>query len=171
MASSDVIDEDEGYRRTIRRLASLVDDPGITIGVHGKDNDPYKRGQGPAVTTAQIASFHEFGTLDRYEDSSPAGDGRPGVPQRSFLRSTADENRAKYSDLISRGIGRVIDGTMTIDRALGLVGAKAVADVQKKIASGIEPELTEATIQRKESSKPLIDTGQLRQAIDWQINK
>lgn len=168
---TDVVDKDTGYKQALAAITELAaGDPHVTIGVHGKDNDPYRRGQGAPVTTAQIATFHEFGTLDRFEDPSPAGDGRQGVPQRSFLRSTADEKRREYSALIARGIGRVIDGTMALDRALGIVGAKAVGDVQNKIASGIEPPLTEETIERKGSSKPLIDTGQLRQAIDWETH-
>ena len=167
---SKLIDKDQGYNRILKDLASLGQ-PSITVGIHSEDNKPYQRGQGAAVTTAQIGTFHEFGTLDRFEDSSPAGDGRSGVPQRSFLRSTVDENRAKYADLISRGVAKVIDGSMTMPRALGLVGARAAADVQEKISKGIDPALTQQTIARKGSSKPLVDTGQLRQAIDWKIEE
>ena len=169
--SGEVIDDDRDYRDVLRNLAGLVDDPGITIGIHGEDNDPYERGQGEPVTTAQIGSFHEFGTLDRYEDSSPAGGGGQGVPQRSFLRSTMDDNRTKYSGMISKVVGRAIDGSMSIDRGLGLVGAKASADVQRKIQSNIPPPLTQTTIDRKKSSTALIDTGQLVQAISWQVSR
>lgn len=165
---SEVIDDDQGYNKILREL-SRIGNPGITVGIHGEDDRPYQRGQGAPVTTAQIGTFHEFGTLDRFEDSSGAGGGGKGVPQRSFLRSTVDENRKKYADLISRGVGQVLDGRMNIKRALGLVGAKVSGDVQKKIASGIDPPLAQTTIDRKKSSKPLIDTGQLRQAIDWQV--
>ena len=167
---SKVIDEDSGYNRALRALARMTGDPGITLGIHEEDGaEPYQRGSGQTVTTAMIGSFHEFGTLDRFDDDSPAGDGRQGVPMRSFLRSTVDENRSKYSKAIAKGIGDVLDGKSTIKRALGRVGAVARGDVQKKIASGIEPALTAETVERKGSSKPLVDTGQLRQAIDYQV--
>lgn len=170
---SKIIDRDKGYNRILREL-SRIGSPSITVGIHAKDGaKPYERGQKEPVTTAMIGTFHEFGTLDRFEDKSPAGDGsgRQGVPQRSFLRSTVDESRSEYARLITRGVGQVIDGTMPMKRALGIVGAKVVGDVQKKISSGIEPPLTEETIKRKKSSKPLIDTGQLRQSIDYEVHE
>lgn len=171
---SKIIDQDRGYNRILRELATMGS-PSVTIGIHGDDNKPYQRGQTDPVTTAQIGTFHEFGTLDRFEDTSPAGDGsgKRGVPQRSFLRSTVDENRQKYANLITRATAQVIDGKMPVERALGLVGAAVVGDVQQKIAKGIEPSLTEAGIKSKvkPSTKPLIDTGQLRQAIDYQVQK
>jgi len=170
MAKKRVIDEDKGFKRLMHEL-SRIGDPSITIGIHDKDNKPYERGQGTAATTAQIGTFHEFGTLDRFEDSSPATGGKRGVPQRSFLRSTMDENQDKHADLMARATGKILDGALPVKVALGLVGAKVAADVQKKIKSGIKPALTQQTIEEKGSSKPLIDTGQLRQSISYEVEE
>jgi hypothetical protein len=41
--------------------------------------------------------------------------------------------------------------------------------VQMRISQGIPPALAQATVDRKKSSVPLVDTGQLRSAITWQV--
>lgn len=156
MAKSTVIDRDTGYKQALAEIKKLAGgDPHVTVGVHGKDSKPYKVDQGTPPTTAQIATFNEFGY---------------GVPQRSFLRSTLDENQGKYGKMVVKGLIKIIDGEMSTGRLFGLIGARIVGDVQKKIASGIRPPNHPYTIAQKGSSKPLIDTGQLRQSIDWQTN-
>lgn len=175
--SSRVTDEDKGYSDVLKTLKDLGS-PSLTVGIHDKDNKPYQRGSGSSATTAQIGTFHEFGTLDRYEDKSKAGggSGKRGVPQRSFLRSTVDENEKKYIGIASKGLDKVVMGKMTIDRLFGLLGAKIVGDVQKKISSGIEPALTEArkaqkAVAGKGGNTPLVHFGQLRQSINYEIKK
>lgn len=169
-----VRDNDQGYNRILRELARLVKNPGVTVGIHADEGaKPYQRGQSEPVTTAMIGTFHEFGTLDRYEDDSPAGDGsgKQGVPRHSFLRDTVDQNKTEIAGDISTQVGLVIDGKVTIEKGLGRVGAKVVGLIQKRISQGIEPALTHAGIRSKikPSSKPLVDTGQLRQAIDYVV--
>lgn len=159
----------QALERAIKRLTSMGDQQ-VTIGIHAeKGAQPYSRGQSTPVTTAMIGTFHEFGTLARFEKKSdPNTTTMPGVPQRSFLRSTVDANRTPYQGLIKRAAIAIIDGRHLPSVAWGLVGEKVVGDVQQRMADGIKPALTAATIEAKGSSKPLIDTGQLRQSITWE---
>lgn len=174
MAKKRVTDVDRGYKRIMHEL-SRIGSPSVTIGVHDKDNKPYTRGEGGPVTTAQLATFHEFGTLDRFEDKTYAGDnkGLRGVPQRSFLRKTVDENIKVYVAKIEEEVGYVIDGTRSVKVALGRVGALVTGDVQETISNGVEPRLTPAGIasKRKPSTRPLVDTGQLRMSISWEVDE
>lgn len=152
-----VTDRDLGYRALMRRLGELRD-ISVSVGVRG--------GQlaGGAVLVdgddeddiVEIAAVHEFGSRD----------GR--IPERSFLRSTADENVRKYERLLERATERVVAGAVP-EFAFGLVGAVAVGDVQRKIAAGVPPPNAPSTMQRKGSSTPLVDTGRLRQSIDYLV--
>lgn len=174
MTSNEVEDTDHGYEDAVEAIQKMAGDPSVTVGVHGKDSEPYSRGQGSPITTVQLAAIHEFGTLDRYEDKSKANpdDGKRGVPQRSFLRSNFDDNLSEYEKLIKRGAGKVIDGDLDPEQLFGLIGAKVTGDTQDKISSNIPPPLTDAAIESKvkESTTALIDTGQLRQAISWETD-
>lgn len=58
-----------------------------------------------------------------------------------------------------------------MDTELELLGLRAVGDVQSRIADGIEPAISKATAARKGSTKPLIDTGRLRQSIDSEVRR
>ena len=126
---------------------------------HSKINVGIPAGKNEADGTpvALIAAVHEFG--------SPSN----GITERPFLRTTIQENRGKYVQLNRRNLVSVMNGKMPVIQALGQLGAVAASDVQATIARGGFAPLKAATIKRKGSSKPLIDTGQLRQSITWEI--
>lgn len=111
------------------------------------------------LSVAQIAAIHEFG--------APS----VGIPERPFLRTSIDKNRPRYKALNRQTLAGVVRGAGTVEQALGLLGEAAKADVQKEIASGAFAPLKASTIRRKKSSKPLIDSGQLRQSVAWEIEK
>lgn len=161
-----VRDIDRGMRAAVRRVLR-ASRASVSIGVHG-DSPSYVRGQSEPATGPQVAAFQEFGTLDMYGVSEPTR-GRAGVPQRSYIRSTVDENLGLYRRIEANAVGRIVDGTMEPKRAMGLIGEKVKADIQRKIVELDDPPNTEATIEAKGSSNPLIDTGQLRQSIQYKV--
>lgn len=110
---------------------------------------------GNALSLAQIATVNEFGGGN--------------VPERSFMRSTFDENRSKYQKRLERFLVQVIDGKIDLDRALGLMGTIVVRDVKVKIRDLRDPPNAPLTIKLKGSSNPLIDTGRMRQSIDFEV--
>lgn len=93
------------------------------------------------------------------------------IPERSFLRSTFDKNRRFYEQALEVLTGKVIDGEISAKRAVALIGERHLADVVNAINAGIPPPLEKATVERKGSSKPLIDTGQMKQAIKVKVTK
>ncbi len=104
----------------------------------------------------EVATINEFGL---------------GVPERSFIRDWADQNQAKNEERL-KAIGiQVLKGSYTVDVGLGRLGALFQGEIQQRISSGIAPPNAPSTIARKESSTPLIDTGQLRSSILWKVTK
>lgn len=136
----------------IRKLKMGESGMSVTIGVQGKDAGAKKEG---GLTNVQVASYHEFGTEN--------------IPQRSFIRSNDEKNKAQYKKVIAEIKDKIIFGQMKVDQGLGLLGEKVRADIQAGIRAGIEPALSEKTIKAKGSSVPLIDTGQLIQAITYDV--
>ena len=107
------------------------------------------------ISNAALAIIHEYGT--------------DTIPQRSFLRAWSIERREEIlsnAEKAARTVGRL--GPGAAQRALGVWMA---ADVKKRIASNIPPPLAPSTIKRKGSSVALIDSGQLRAAVDWRPGK
>ncbi|AWK42600.1 hypothetical protein LGZ99_21770 [Photorhabdus temperata] len=91
------------------------------------------------------------------------------IPERSFLRSTFNENKDKYANKLVKGIKSELKNDGDPQQALEKLGEMVARDVKRKIQAGIDPPLSQATIKRKKSSKPLIDTGQLVQSITYEV--
>ena len=185
----DVQDDLAAWDRMVKALHELATFK-ITIGVHG---DAQARGDDAGMTNAQLASIHEFGGTFTHPGGTPykvLGNGRvaflakgaPGatgvtkphsitIPARSFLRATVDENIDALSSLIAKQIDQISDGKQTGQGAAELIGIYMQGLVQKRISDGIAPANKAATIRRKGSSKPLVDTGELKASIVWKVTK
>jgi len=102
----------------------------------------------------QYAAANEFGTAR--------------IPERSFLRSTVISKQHRYIRLIREAVRKLLDG-FSPDIAFGRLGMLAVADVQRTIRNRVPPPNAPLTIARKGSDVPLIDTGRMRQSIDYVV--
>ena len=157
---SRVEDKDLGLNRIIRTLNKDLDGVVVKVGVQAKDK-AVRRGKGGSIRNtdqplAVIAAIHEFGLGD--------------MPQRSFLRSAYDENLPVIDKMIQRVANGVVFGLGT-NAALNQLGNVVQGMVQRKIVDGPFVPNSPATIKRKKSSKPLIDTGHLRQSIRYVIER
>ena len=157
MSRSRVTENGKGIRALQREMRALTREFRLTIGIHSKDSKPYQKGSDEPATTAQVGSFHEFGTEK--------------IPARPWLTPVFADNRQRYINGIRCQLRLLLDQAITPAQAVGRVGEVIVGDIKERIANGIEPALDEKTIKRKGSSKPLIDTGQLRQSITYQVSK
>lgn len=157
---SRVEDKDLGLNRIIRTLNKDLDGVVVKVGVQAKDK-AVRRGKGGSIRNtdqplAVIAAIHEFGLGD--------------MPQRSFLRSAYDENLPMIDKMIQRVANGAVFGLGT-NAALNQFGNVVQGMVQRKIVDGPFVPNSPATIKRKKSSKPLIDTGHLRQSIRYVIER
>lgn len=155
--SSAVSVTDHGYNALRERLERMGRTR-VRVGV--LDDAPKKKrdSEEPSkMSLIEVAAVHEFG--------APAA----GIPQRSFVRATVDEKRAEIAADQERLAAAVLDGKIEPEAAAELLGARVQGLIQSRIAQGIGPALAPATIKRKKSSKPLIDTGQLRSSITFRV--
>ena len=157
---SRVEDKDLGLNRIIRTLNKDLDGVVVKVGVQAKDK-AVRRGKGGSIRNtdqplAVIAAIHEFGLGD--------------MPQRSFLRSAYDENLPVIDKMIQRVANGAVFGLGT-NAALNQLGNVVQGMVQRKIVDGPFVPNSPVTIKRKKSSKPLIDTGHLRQSIRYVIER
>jgi hypothetical protein len=171
---SRVIDRDLGWKRTLKALAGTKG-AYFSVGLHS-DAKPYESGQEGPATVAQIAGFHEFGSKDGEHP-----------PARPFLRPTIDGNREKYAVMLERVLGLVIDGKLTLKKALGLVGTQVATDVKQAITDVTSPPLAPSTLAHKAAKaahvgkegvaayieaggNPLIDTGHMRHSVTYKVS-
>lgn len=103
---------------------------------------------------AEVALWNEYGTEN--------------IPERPFLRPAMIENSDRYANLLKVAARRVLRGEMREDQVMGIIGTAAVSDVQAKITAVSTPPNADSTIAKKGSANPLIDTGRLRQSIQWE---
>ncbi len=136
------------------------------------------------VTLGIVAVANEFGT-DRangradsiFGDVTPKGGGGERgagvhVPERSFIRSTVDAKKNGEWRIAAEELRKeMIEGRMTTDRALGLMGLRIKKDIQEKIRSQVPPPNAASTIAAKGSDHPLINTGQLLNGIDFEVHR
>ncbi|MGL4443646.1 MAG: hypothetical protein ACRCU1_08475, partial [Alsobacter sp.] len=112
--------------------------------------------EGSTKTLAELGAIHEYGS-----DVEPGDVGY--VPERSFIRSTLANRRADIAKLMASECRAVLAGKRTPAAALEVVGAAVASWIKLAVTSGegIGPPLAESTIERKGSSRPLVDHGQL----------
>lgn len=149
---------DRGLRDLVKR--AKIGDASIKVGILAKDGSEAKTehdGSAGDVTLADVATWMEFGT-DK-------------IPARSFIRAWFDENEARAKEMLRVLLRSVLEGKRTRDQALEILGQKFAAEIQARIADGVPPPLADRTVKAKGSSTPLIDTGQLRSGISYEVER
>ncbi len=151
-----VSDKDNGYADLVKRVIGLRP---VTIrtGILEADGAQPHGEAGDEVTLIEIACFNEFGTAT--------------IPERSFIRAWFDEAEADLRAKLTMLMQSVVRGERTRQQVLDTMGAYCVGEIQKRIAEGIAPENAPSTIAQKHSSKPLVDTGQLRSSISYDVKE
>lgn len=125
----------------------------MTVGIHSD------AGAGPdGVTNAAKGAWNEFGTQD--------------IPERSFLRSTINEQRKKYVDNMGKIAKSSIQGKYTPEAGMGRLGRQAEQDIKAKIVAIKTPANAESTkAQKKGADNPLIDNGDMLNSVRWKHEK
>lgn len=154
----EVEDIDQGAIEIYRRLTG-ASKASLTVGIHAEEGSrvytPKGGEQGEPITMAELGEIHEFGL---------------GVPQRSFIAGWFDENESRLRAQTMGMAKKYAQGTLeSLEQGYEQLGNLYVGEIQRRIAEGIDPPLAPSTIQRKGSSTPLIDTGQLRSSITYQV--
>jgi len=158
-----VTDKDKGWRRLQALAKSLAaDDVHVRVGVldDGRAGSEDRDG----ITTGQLAVAMEFGTQN--------------APARSWIGRTFDQKRGEVQADMQRLLGHLVDGKITVDKALNVLGAKYSAAVKNTVTQGeqIQPPNAPSTLARKLAKtregaangvRTLIDTGRMVGAVTW----
>ncbi|MCK9435591.1 MAG: hypothetical protein M0Q12_00115 [Synergistaceae bacterium] len=153
MATTKTTDKDKGYGRIVRDLPKLKS-AAIFTGYFTPE-------------IAFIAACNEFGT-------SSGGSSRSGgqiihSPERSFLRTSFDENKEQYHRKAARLFGYMLDGKFTPNGVLMTLGQITSNDVKKKITAIRIPANAPSTIKAKGFDNPLIWSGRMRNETNFKV--
>jgi hypothetical protein len=163
MAQKGITDTDMGMAdifKEMEKLKSLCVKVGVTEDVGSQAVDG-------GATLAGIASRNELGVLG--PPVSQHGSGKWFIPPRPFVRGFADGKRELIAKTMERLGKLVTDGKLDADTAIKRLGEYGQSGVKSYLRNGPFTPNSDSTIARKKSSKPLIDTGTLRNSIRCQI--
>lgn len=113
------------------------------------------------------AVWNEFGTRG---GASSGGWGGP-VSERPFMRNAMRDNRGKYRDALKASAAKILTGKTQLRTVLSKLGILAQGDVQGEITSLMSPPNSPVTVALKGSSKPLIDSGEMRGAVTYKVDR
>lgn len=144
-------DDKRGQIRVDKALKKAQKHTHVAVGI--LQDKPREDG----FSMVDLAMVHEYGSKDGT------------IPRRSFISSTCDNKVKEHISFIRALENKVFSGELSKKQALTQLGEVVSKDMVQTINDGIKPELTPATIKRKGSSKPLIDTGQLKGSITHEV--
>ena len=150
MARPKTTDRDLGYKKILKEINKVERSPHVKVGFPVEKSETKEKHSGSKATVVEIAIFHEFGTST-------------GIPQRSFIRATFDEQKEKWLELTGKLHLEIYKGNMDVAKALAIIGLRIETDQKNKIRSGIPPEL------KFREGTPLIDTAQMINSIQFQV--
>ena len=96
--------------------------------------------------------------------------GTSKIPQRPFMRTAVSRHGKSWGEKSAKAVQSVMKG-MPISQATELVGMQMKADISSTLTNGPWTPNSALTIAKKGSSRPLIDTGELRASITYKVEK
>ncbi|HHT3633773.1 hypothetical protein I6L63_15460 [Enterobacter hormaechei] len=143
-----ITDKKEVWRR-IRVGLNELEPVEVVAGIQkGEVND--------GVLVAEYATWNEFGTRT--------------TPSRPFMRNAFDKNVETLVRFFYQGRRGIVDGKINQDQLMNAVGVKMVQLIKESILNESWAPNAEYTIDRKKSSKPLVDTGTMLNSITYAIH-
>ena len=145
--------EGKRLKKTMEELTKLE----CFIGIQ-HDQDTSEDG----VDVCDYAAWNELGTSN-------------GIPSRPFIRNSVDLHRDEINSRIDEIVEKILDGA-TAEQALNEMGLFQKSLIQGEINDGNYIPNSPVTIKKKSkrgkrSAHPLIDTGRMRGAVNYQIGK
>ena len=153
-----ITDRDNGFEAFFEGLSALRSDR-VKVGIQGREASQIRPG---GISMVGLGVIHEFGAPNA------------NIPQRSFIRSTADVNNRKYQNMMIRSVTKLTrrPDSFNAQAELLKLGETVRGDIVKRIKSAqIKQDLAESTKTAKARKAggtvepALIDTGLLVQSI------
>ena len=138
--------EGKAFKKALQELGKLEVRVGYQEGATYPDGTP----------VINVALWNELGTSN--------------IPPRPFIRQTVENNEAKFQTRMKSVANKLANGS-TADKVLNELGVFAKGMLQKEIKDGEFVANAPSTVAQKGSDRPLIDTGLLRQSVNFVIKK
>jgi hypothetical protein len=150
MAGSKIIDR--GWMK-IKSDIQELQGQGVKVGLRSS------AGSHDGVLIADIGIYNEFGTSR--------------IPARPFMRRTADQSRQFLAPFVSGLTKRMIEHKLSVSQVMNQLGLFYQDKIRNTIRSSPTWAVPNApsTIKKKGSSVPLIDTGAMLGAVDYERTK
>lgn len=127
-----------------------------------------------------LASIHEYGCVIRVTEKMRAYLHKMGlhlkdsttqitIPERAFLRNGFDENKEDVVRQAENVLGEVIAGRMDPEQLFEMIGLLMKSRIQDYARDLDSPPNHPYTKERKGSSNPLIDSGDMIGAITYKV--
>ena len=140
------------YEKNLQQFKDSV----VKAGILAKDGS---QNHSEGITVFQIGMIHEFGVPEK------------NIPRTSFIRVPIENNIKEITKLIENNHRLVSENAMSAKVALDRIGIKAQNTIKESFRNNDWKPLKRATVKRKGSSRPLIDTGQLFGSISYIVEK
>lgn len=147
MSDDRLTPEGERVFRELDKLGKMDVQIGFQHGASREEN---------GADVCDVAAFNELGTET--------------IPSRPFLRDSVDDNEDEIVKFLQSKVVDIIHGK-TAEQVLKEIGVFQKDMVQTTIEDGYFEPNSEATIRRKGSSHPLIDTGTMKNSVNFVIKK
>ncbi len=139
--------EGRQFQQMLKDLAKLE----VRIGFqHGQATEE------DGTDICDVAAWNELGTVKS--------------PSRPFLRKSVDENEEKINHFLQSKKADLLQGK-SAEQVLKEIGLFQKDLIQEKITEGSFTPNAASTIRKKGSNKPLVDTGRMRQSVNYVIKK
>ena len=144
----------EKIRAQIAALAELSIKAGILEDAGSRDGVP----------VAEYAAWNEYGV--------PGTEEKWAIPPRPFIRGYVDDNGEKIKNIQEMLVAQVIDGKIDPDTAADKLGKNTKEGIKHyiKTSSNFTPNAP-ATVKRKGTNRPLVETGLLRRSVNYKVVK
>lgn len=144
-----VLDRTKALRDAVNLLAKMEVLAGIPQDKSSRDGD---------IGNATLGYIHNFG--------SPINN----IPARPFLEPGISKAQDKIVGYLKEAGVKGLDGNANaVKTSLNRVGLTAQNSIRSMFTDNDWQELDARTVARKESDRPLIDTGQLRKSISYVV--
>ena len=143
---TDLTPEGKKYFRELKKMTDME----IQVGF--QSDQKYEDG----TSIAQVAAVNEFGASD--------------IPERPFMRQSFENHEGELQAACDAA-QRLVSSGGSAEQALQQIGVVAKGLVQDEIVNGGFAPNAESTIKKKGSEQPLIDTGTMRQSVNFVIKR
>lgn len=146
LSISDLTPEGRRYFEQLQKLSRLEVQVGFQEGQTYEDD----------TSLADVAAYNELGTSDS--------------PARPFMRQSFENHEPELKAACEQ-VNKTLAEGGTTEKALKDLGVFCKGLVQQEIVDGGFVANKPSTIKKKKSEQPLIDTGHMRQSVDFVIKE